>query len=269
MTVSFIEQIDWEQPWLQEVRPVGEKLVSASDWRRGINEAAAALNINNARGLPIRFVQQADLPAGVAYEAFISNTGCVPTRENLHDFFNALVWLRFPQIKRQLNALQAAELSRKAALAEASRGSRGRIRDAATIFDENAALLVSCDPGWVTDLRMHRWQETLWTRRDAFGKELAIFLFGHALMEKLVKPYKAITAHAWVVEADPAFFSLALPQQLAWMDGRVAQLLEQGLTTVDFTPLSVLGVPGWCAGQDEAFYADANVFRPRRQPALP
>jgi hypothetical protein len=51
--------------------------------------------LQNHRSLPTQFIPQEDLPEGVAYEAHISATGNVPTRENLHDFFNALVWLTF------------------------------------------------------------------------------------------------------------------------------------------------------------------------------
>jgi hypothetical protein len=36
------------------------------------------------------------------------------------------------------------------------------------------------------------------------------------------------------------------------------------LSTAGFTPLPVLGVPGWWQGQDEAFYLDQTVFRPKR-----
>ena len=102
-----------------------------------LNAHAASLGLVNHAGLPLRFVPQAALPAGVAYEAHIGATGCVPTRDNLHDFFNGLVWQTFPLIKRALNALQAAQIA-AAGVARV----RGPARDAATIFDENAALLV-------------------------------------------------------------------------------------------------------------------------------
>ncbi len=62
-----------------------------------------------------RFVPQESLPEGTAYEEFISATGNVPTRDNLHDFFNGLVWQTFPLIKRELNALQAAQIAPPAA----------------------------------------------------------------------------------------------------------------------------------------------------------
>ncbi len=271
MTGVFLQQIDWSRPWLSLLRPVAQPILASPDWRQALNQAADRAQLANHRGLPIHFVPQAELPAGVAYEAFISDAGCVPTRENLHDFFNALVWLTFPTIKRQLNALQAAEIARisagtdQDADAGKTAGTRGKVRDAATIFDENAALLVCADPQWVEDLRAHHWIDVLHNQRQSFGRTVQIFLFGHALMEKLVAPYKAITAHAWVIAAAPDFFSLSLPDQIAWIDTDVARQLQAGMQTGAFTPLPVLGVPGWWAGQDHAFYADTQVFRPKRQ----
>jgi len=44
--------------------------------------------------------------------------------------------------------------------------------------------------------------------------------------------------------------------------------LVQGLSTANFVPLPVLGVPRWWPQQDEPFYADAFVFRPKRASAL-
>ena len=80
---------------------------------------------------------------------------------------------------------------------------RGPARDAATIFDENAALLVVRDTGaghaLVEDLRAHRWHEVLHARRGRFDADAEVWLFGHALMEKLVAPRKAITAHTRVL----------------------------------------------------------------------
>lgn len=244
-------------------------MLATADWRLALNAAARLAGLCNHRGLPICFVPQENLPDGVAYEEFISATGNVPTRENLHDFFNALVWLTFPTIKKQLNALQAAEIASRLAQAKPDKmqgsGARGKVRDAATIFDENAALLICSDMAWIAALRAHRWRETLLEQRQAFGKSVEVFLFGHALMEKLVTPYKAITAHTWIVLADPEFFSLTQHQQRAWIDATVATRLKKGLHTGDFTPLPVLGIPGWWEGQDENFYGDTQVFRPPRR----
>ena len=258
-------QIDWTRRWYDSVRPAFARLdMPALGLTGALNAGARALALVNQRGEPIRFVPQAELPDGRAYEEFIGATGCVPTRENLHDFFNGLVWLTFPRIKLQLNALQAAQI----ALAGVGK-SRGPARDGATIFDENCALLVvrkgAAGAALVDALRAHQWSEALYRRRSAFGPEVQVWLFGHALMEKLVAPRKAITAHTRVVAADDAFFALKHDAQRAWIDEHVAaELAAQGLSTACFTPLPVLGVPHWWEEQDEGFYADASVFRPKR-----
>lgn len=265
---GLFDEIDWTRPWLAPYRALAAPVMQAADWRIALNERARALGLANHRGLPVHFVPQASLPHGVAYEAFISATGGVPTRENLHDFFNALVWLSFPKVKVQLNALQAAEIEKSTKGEPDSRGSgdrRGRVRDAATIFDENAALLVLSDEGLIEEFRSHRWHEIFVNRRHVFDSECEVWLFGHALMEKLIRPYKAITAHAWPVIAPRSFFDMDQTEKQTWMDEAVAQRLESGLSTSDFTPLPVLGVPGWTQGQDASFYSDTGVFRPKRK----
>ncbi|MES2017446.1 MAG: DUF3025 domain-containing protein [Pseudomonadota bacterium] len=258
----MLAQIDWSRSWYDSVRPAFARLdIGALGLTGALNAGAAALALVNQRGQPIRFVAQSELPEGRAYEEFIGATGCVPTRDNLHDFFNALVWLTFPRIKQQLNALQAAQI----ALAGVGK-SRGAARDGATIFDENSALLVVREGEILVDaLRAHRWHEALYQRRAAYGSEAQVWLFGHALMEKLVAPRKAITAHTRVVVAGDVYFMLSHDEQRAWIDEQVAaSLAAEGLSTACFTPLPVLGVPGWWEGQDEAFYADTSVFRPKR-----
>jgi hypothetical protein len=261
-----IAQIDWARPWYDTVRPAFDSLAPGVPFIDGFNANAARLGLQNHRGQPIRFVPQDDLPSNTAYEEFIGATGCVPTRENLHDFFNGLVWQTFPLIKRELNALLAAQIPR------AGIGtSRGPARDAATIFDENAALLVVRDSDTgrvlVEGLRAHRWHDTLFTQRALFGADgsAQVWLFGHALLEKLVAPRKAITAHTRVLFAPAAWFGLNWEDRRAWIDMQVAgQLCAEGLSTAAFTPLPVLGVPGWWPEQDERFYLDETVFRPRR-----
>lgn len=261
----MLRPIDWTQPWYATVRPAYARAAPPADgFIAAFNGAARALDLRNGAGLPLVFVLQEALPDGTAYEEFIGATGQVPTRDNLHDFFNALVWQTFPLTKRALNALQAAQI------AQAGVGkSRGPARDAATIFDENAALLVVRDSeagrALVDDLRAHRWLAALYQQRALFGRDVDVWLFGHALMEKLVAPRKAITAHTRVVFADDAYFALDADARRAWLDKSVArELAHEPLTPGGFTPLQVLGIPGWWPGQDRDFYLDTTVFRPKR-----
>lgn len=262
MTAAFLDIVDWSRPWLAHVRDIGQQIAAAADWRQALNLRAAELDLRNHRNLPIQFVPQADLPAETAYETFISNTGCVPTRENLHDFFNALVWLTFPCIKVQLNALQALEIERVTALSATA--ARGKLRDAATIFDENAVLLLTSNQALVSALRAHEWEQAFVSRRQEFAQDCGVLLFGHALMEKLVAPYKAITGHAWIVPLELDLADTTPEERCSLVDAVVAQQLAQGLSTADFSPLPVLGVPGWWPDQDQMFYQDVTVFRPIR-----
>lgn len=264
MTVRFFDHISWTQPWFEPVRAAATPLLVADSWRDALNRQAATLALHNHRGLPLRFIAQEALPEGVAYEAHISASGEVPTRENLHDFFNALVWLTFPQIKRQLNALQSAQI---AALGIGK--SRGPARDAATIFDENAAVLVVQDSAagdaLVQALQSHAWQQAFLIQREQFAQIAEVWSFGHALMEKLVQPYKAITAHTWLLRVPATYAALTATEKQAYIDHTVSlQLQQTPLTTAAYSPLPVLGIPGWWPQQDSAFYADQQVFRPRR-----
>jgi len=193
----------------------------------------------------VRFVDQSELPATEPYESFVARTGCVPTRENLHDFFNGLMWLTYPQTKRRLNVLHAEQIAQHGVS-----GSRGSIRDALTLFDENAAVL-QAPADLVEALRQRDWKN-LFVARRAQWQSARLVLLGHALMEKLMQPRKAITAHVWVVEelTDAALAS---------------SLVAERLHTRSFLALPVLGVPGWWdANTEPGFYDDADVFRPAR-----
>jgi len=201
-----------------------------------------------AAGL-LRFVPQAFLPPGEAYEAFIARTAQVPTREHPHDLFNGLVWHRFPALKRHLNERQADEIARHGIGPH-----RGPVRDALTLFDENAAWLQAPD-ALIDALRARAWRTAFVTLREGW-KEARLVLFGHALMEKLLlSPHKSITAHVWAVpqtvDAEAYLAATLTPERLA--------------RKADF-PLPLAGVPGWFAGNEcESFYDDAAVFRPMRR----
>jgi hypothetical protein len=194
------------------------------------------------------FVPQHELKGAQAYESHIFRTGTCPTRENLHDFFNGLCWLRFPQAKRALNRIQAAEIERAG-----TSGPRGRVRDAITVFDENGALLDAPAPLWEA-LLARDWRRLFIELRPLWG-DTRLLIFGHALLEKLATPRKDLTAHVWVSP---------MPQAPGkWDADLAAQLTGALLAQKPFTPLPVMGVPGWCAeNQNFSFYDESQVFRP-------
>ena len=72
-------------------------VTTARGCKRQVQAGVPVAQALNAHGsAPVRFVPQSDLPPGKAYEQFIFERGSVPTRDNLHDFFNGLCWMRFP-----------------------------------------------------------------------------------------------------------------------------------------------------------------------------
>lgn len=265
MCSGYLDSVDWTRPWLSHLLPFAERIKSGPDWKTDLNDLAAELGLRNAQGLPIRFADQSELPAGMAYETYIGGSGRVPTRDNLHDFFNGLIWLGFPKTKARLNALQVNEISKGSAGTQpGSVVVRGKLRDAVTIFDENAALLLASDPQIISAIRAHEWREVFLSAKTEFDTTWSVFLFGHALLEKLTQPFKAITAHAWPLLVDKDFFSMPIAEQRAHIDSWASEKLSASLTNADFMPLPVLGTPGWWVDQDENFYSDKSVFRPKR-----
>lgn len=242
--VTGLESIDWSAPWLAPWRARGE--VVARNVRDGMAQPAA---LNQPVLAPVCFVPQSELPAGLAYEQYIFDTGRVPTRDGLHDFFNGLVWHEFPLSKKRLNLLQATQIERTGI-----QPVRGPARDGITVFDENAALLQAPDALWDA-LVAKDWLHLFGDLRPLWH-QAHLVLFGHALLEKLVAPRKSITAHVYrVLAADDS-----LPGMDAWL---ASDLTAEKLAAKPFAHLPVLGVPGWWSGNDDpAFYVDANVFRP-------
>lgn len=231
----------WWGPYRERLQRVVPAIARGESAAQALNaELSRAEPIRLAAG-PLRFVEAAAQPRGEAYESFIARTAAVPTRDNRHDLFNGLVWLCFPQLKRRMNELQAADIAARGVGAM-----RGPLRDALTLFDENGALL-RCPPVLAEALHRRDWHTLFIAQRGAWA-EAELTLIGHALLDKLTSPRKAITAHVMLVEPG---------------GDAVARFSAERLAGKPFVPLPVLGVPGWWpANGDPAFYGDAAVFRP-------
>jgi Protein of unknown function (DUF3025) len=222
--------IDWSRPWFEPLRAWGEALPPGLP----VPEALQTLS----GGQPA-FVAQDRLPAGVPYETYIAQTGCVPTRDNLHDLFNGLMWLRHPELKRHMNRLQAAAIARDGVGAR-----RGAARDALTVFDERGAIWTQPDPVLLDAWRRRDWWALFVVHRTRWANQ-GFEIVGHALLEQLASaPRKALVAHVCFGRSP-------------------CQLDECDWAEKPFLPLPVLGIPGWWAGQeDPEFYTDKQVFRP-------
>jgi len=252
-----VAPVPWLAPWFDGWRDTGAAVQARWSAGQSLHQA-----LNDAAGaLPIHFTAHDALPPGAAYEAHVAATGQCPTRDNLHDFFNGLCWLRFPRTKRRINQLQAQAIAR-----DGIRPTRGPLRDALTLFDENGALFLG-PPVLLQALQARDWhglfvsQRPLWT-------QARVVLFGHALLEKLAgTPRKDITAHVLVPRGLPPGADAGCAALDAWL---ADELGAHRLAAKPFTPLPVLGVPGWWAeNQNFSFYDDSLVFRPRRTPEQP
>ncbi|MEO8249570.1 MAG: DUF3025 domain-containing protein [Burkholderiales bacterium] len=245
--------LDWRAPWFAPYRANIEQASHGLSDGESVAAAIDRIGQNANGGTGVRFTASSALPHGHPYESFIARTGTVPTRDNLHDLFNGLVWLAFPQTKRLLNRWQSAEIDRAGVA-----GTRGPLRDALTVLDENGAFLHAPDALWDA-LAARDWQRLFIDLRPAW-REARLVLFGHALLEKLTAPRKPIAAH--VLRFEPAGSTSSELDR-----GMVQRLSRQELARKPFLPLPVLGVPGWWAqNESPAFYDDAAVFRPRAQP---
>jgi hypothetical protein len=209
--------------------------------------------LTNVSGHPIRFRAADEFP-GVAYEKHIYESGEVSTRkDSWHDLFNALAWCRFPRLKSAMNAVHYQHLG------EEHGGRRGKQRDALTLLDESGVIVTGSSAPLLEALAARDWKRAFIDLRDAWDGT-AVMICGHAILEKFLQPYKSLTAHALYLHSDPAMPAGEMDEQLAeaLLDGHLLR------TPRDLSPLPLMGIPGWWAGgeQDEAFYADKNVFRP-------
>lgn len=298
--------IDWQAPWLCHLKQLGytsevitqmsasrddsvqtDKIKNtpdiiakvlnsalqkhADDLLQPLPQTKPALN-NQAHTL--QFVSQKALLAGEAYENFIGTTGNIPTRDNLHDLFNGSIWLTFPKTKALLNYYHMLEIDQQGIGA-----SRGRVRDTITVFDENGAILVTAESSIGEALVDFDWQESLVAPRDKWDNpkqlnkqaQAAVYIFGHALLEKLLHPRKALCAHSIVINVTQDFFALSLSERINLLDQKVADYMDALLSQPDVTPrklspLPILGVPHyWAENVQPSFYDDSHVFRSGRR----
>jgi Protein of unknown function (DUF3025) len=192
------------------------------------------------------------------YESRIYLKGELQTRtENWHDFFNAMVWLGFPDIKKTLNELHyQTSHSREAGT------NRSSLENAIALFDECGLIIISDQQDLLDLIRNHQWHEIFFDQKDAFDKHIRCITFGHAMFEKALNPYIGMTAHAVLIHS-----SELLNKDLMTINKTVANMWKYNeiQTSRDLQPVPILGIPGWCKfEQNEVFYSNADYFRPKK-----
>lgn len=251
MLLSELRDLELSAAYCEYWRPLIEASLLEMARFRSVSEL---LNHIKPADFPKHFVPQAALPTGTAYESFIYESNGIPTRDGPHDYFNALCWFLFRHSKIQLNRVQAAQIRQDGVYSQ-----RGAVRDAITIIDENGLLLACSDELWQALSHKH-WQRAFVELRSEWQHSQTV-IFGHALMEKLLNPYKGICAHVIRIPQQ-ATDRLDLNAVDKWLS---AFLSAENLAAKPYIPLPIFGIPGWHQDQHQVgFYEDKEVFRPPR-----
>jgi hypothetical protein len=254
-------------PWFASVRHLVERLPEdrfpALD---ELNALARERDVRSGGGTPIAFVPVGERGKSLDshYEVRIFRAGEVQTRaESWHDLFNALVWLAFPRTKATLNRLHHEQLVRRW-----GEPTRGTARDVLTLFDEGGVVVACAEPGLVQLLREFRWKTLFWQRRAEVMRAIRFFVFGHAILESALAPYKGVTAKALVIDVADEALAAAPAALVDLLDARAADYFARPgalASTRALQPLPVLGIPGWAPeNEDPAYYDDERVFRSGR-----
>ena len=213
-------------------------------------------------GHVLRFVAQGQGKLGFEsqYEPRCYLTGEVQARENnWHDLFNALVWLTFPQAKAAINTRHYQALKS----AHDGHSQRGKVRDMATLLDESGVIVVSADKDLSELLRNFQWKELFWQQRARVAAHMGFYIFGHGLYEKAQTPYVGMTGQGLLLQVEAEFFQWQQDAQLNYIDQQLARYLRDPLhcvSTRELCPVPLLGVPGWCADNEQAEYYDNTAY---------
>lgn len=234
--------------------------------------------LHSKGGVRLRFVCQdsATKDSTTGYEPRIYLKGEIQTRlNNWHDYFQVLVWCRFPQTKLAINALHYREARQRQQMTPVQ-FNRNPVENALTLFDECGAIIIADDIELLELIRDFRWKDLFWHQRQRLDRHLSCLVFGHALYEKALKPYIGMTAQALLLRVPSSFLGQPLDHQLNQLDQGLALLFnaidnDQGIGTEKLTPFPLLGMPGWTDDNDDpAFYDNDSYFRRGRgKPVAP
>jgi hypothetical protein len=262
--VDFIQQISM-LPMQQLDQNFG--LSGLTDWpnAHGLND----LKSRNGNVAIPEFVCQNQLTeSAYYYEQIIHQQNIIPTRpESWHDLFNGLIWLQFPKIKRLLNQQHIEDIQAHGLTPRTTR------RNNLTHFDECGVILTyqsgSMAEQLIKKLAKHQWHSVFVENRQAWGKELNSFIFGHANLEMLLQPFIGLTGKWLALEVDSQFSKLNYIEQIKQIDNVLVNHIKQSdffAKKKSMYPIPLLGIPGvWDANKNSEFYANTDYFRPLPQ----
>ncbi|CAK0739303.1 DUF3025 domain-containing protein [Gammaproteobacteria bacterium] len=206
-------------------------------------------------GARLAFVEQTStlLQDGLHYEERIFERGQIATRpQNWHDLFNAVVWLRFMELKTSLNTAQMQDIVRVGGKI------RTRRQSALTQFDEAGVIVTLRDSNLLPLWDAHDWRGLFFREAQAWRDgRIHAEIFGHALLEHALWPDIFLVGKAAVIVGDTK-----QPSQI------LAEAIVNGHALNDpqtLRPLPLSGIPGWHPQTETAsFYLKAPCFQPLR-----
>lgn len=229
-------------PWLAHLTPHNQRFDTS-----GVDVAA---HLNSRGPNHLRFEHSTEVLKALDYEQRVSS-GVVPTRNLAHDWYNGLVWLRYPKAKAQINQLHVAHGQQ----AVVTGNRRTPLRDALTLMDESGAVLLTTDARLVQALLTHDWH-TLFLDRSSWLHAVRLLIVGHGLLESMDKAHKGLCAKVIPVQVS----NINLPAEE--IDELLIELTLRLQGPGNFSPLPVMGVPAWFEESSApGFYEDAGVFR--------
>ena len=233
---------------------------------QGLNEPSdfAQFNRQLTRAAPgFRLQRQTPelLQDELSFEARIAELGVIATRPgSLHDFYSALMWLRYPRVKQAINAIHMQGIR------EHGVKQRSRHQQAVTHLDEAGAWIFSDSDALLELADQHAWEPLFWQQAQAWRCQselgsIRAAVFGHAIYELMHAPHQTLAAKTIWVKVSSDFFELDVAEQDLALDSCIATALLAGTHGNDPKPLATLpvsGIPGWNArtGEQE-FYRNA------------
>ncbi len=270
-----LSEVDFSRAPFDQVAHL--RLALGANWTELSVLNSALLDVLKHSGITLKFVEQNKelLSDELSFEQRIAERGEIATRvASLHDFYSALMWLRFPKVKLAINAIHLH------GIAQHGTKVRSRHQQAVTHLDEAGAWVVSNHADLLGLIDAHAWQALFFANRSAWslaqnqknsasstsGPAIEARVFGHAIFELMHAPHKLVAAKVVWIVVDAHYFLLSNAEKDAALDTLVGAALTNGTVSGDPKLLSTLplsGIPGWWPEQDTVFYASAPCFRPR------
>ena len=222
-----------------------------------LNDYAAVFIQNN---MDVKPVHQSDAVTCFEdqYEPRVFLKGELQTRtDNWHDFFNALIWLKFPISKGALNTIHYQQ-----ARLRGIGSNRSTLENRITQFDECGAIIVSNNQKLLDLIENHQWHELFINEKQQFGTNLQCVIFGHAIFEKALDPYIGMTCHCILIN-DSNLLNEINRDNFESLDDFIANYWKNVSKNIStkLKPLPLLGIPGYWYLQNNEFYNNKKYFR--------